>query len=143
MKNPARKMIVSAAMLGIALFGAFTQTASAYELSSVSGAARTCQNGVHSVGVAYRLDGYSSGGSVIIDLDLQDPCTDGQLAVLWYRQVNIDGARGPWGTLQTGLSNQHFNRSMVRWRPLVTDVEIYVCRSGGDMACGQPRYLHV
>jgi hypothetical protein len=63
--------------------------------------------------------------------------------VIWYRQVTYNGTRGAWGMIQTGASKVHFTRSMVRMSWAVTDVEIVVCRTGGDQACGAYRYLHV
>ncbi|MFN8018428.1 MAG: hypothetical protein U0P45_09920 [Acidimicrobiales bacterium] len=132
MKNPVRKMIVSTALIGIALFGAFTQAASAYDLNSLSGAARSCNNGVHSVGVAYRLDAWQDrNGNVIMTGDLQDPCTDGQLAVIYYRQVGW-GVTGSWGFIQTGAANVHFTRTVPLLSVAATDMEIKVCRTGGD-----------
>jgi hypothetical protein len=143
MKHTIRKIITSTALIGATLVGAFGQTAAAADIATLSGSNRNCSNGYRSVGVAYALDGYSSGGNVIIEGDLSDPCTDGQYAVIWYRQIAIGHAPGPWGMIRTGAAKVHFTRSMVRMSPFVTDVQVVVCRTGSDQACGGVRYLHV
>lgn len=143
MNQTFRKIIASTVLMGSVLVGAAIQPASAAEMASLSGATRSCSNGVHSVGVAYALDGYSSGGSIIVTGNLAAPCTDGQMAVIWYRQVAMGGARGAWRMTRTGAARVHFTRQMVRMSAWVTDVEVVVCRTGADEACGATRYLHV
>ena len=62
---------------------------------------------------------------------------------LWYRQHNVSGSVSGWSVIQTG-SNAHsaFGRWLAPIR-FVTDVEVVVCRTGQDGACGPARFLHV
>lgn len=142
MNHPVRKLIASTVLIGTAVLGAFAQSASAYDVDSLSGAVRTCRNGVHSSAVAYRLDAWQDRlGNVIMTGDLQDPCTDGQNAIIYYRQVGWNVA-GSWGSIQTGAASVHFTRSAPLLNAFATDMQIQVCRTGADAACSPVRYLH-
>ena len=138
-----RRGIVTSAVAAATLVGV-AGPAAAWDVDALYGQRRQCAEGYLNVGVASQLDATQfSDGSLHLGGRVKDGCTDGQLMQLWYRQHNAFGSVSGWSAIQTGNS---FHSSFGRWlTPMrfVTDVEVVVCRSGSDGACGPSRFLHV
>ena len=138
-----RRAAVTTAMAAAAVVGVATP-ALAWDVDALYAQRRSCAEGFLNVGVASQLDAAQfSNGSLHFGGRIKDGCTDGQLMQLWYRQVNVFGTKSGWSVIQTG---NNFHSAFGRWLAPIrfaTDIEVVVCRTGTDGACGPTSFLHL
>lgn len=136
----------AAALASVVLGGA---PAHAYgSIATLSGSNIQCREGLRSVGVAYNLQATKfNDGTILVDGQLKDPCTDGQYATLFMRELSPNGAATTgWYYVRTGSATPVTIRPSIPQRGIVSDVQVVVCRTDSSVTssyCSRSMYLHV